>query len=514
MAVASRAAETRRDGQQRPAAGRLRRAGLLERNVFVICILGVCCLAQAKFVSRTVVQDSWYAVLGGRIVANAGLPHRDTLTVMTLGRSWVDQQWLAHLGLYGLFSAGGWRLAGVATLLVYLAAFVVTAVGARRRGASDRSVAILLAVAFLTGLSNTVIRAQIFSYLLFALVLVLLLADARRPTRRVYLVLPLLVVWANIHGSVVVGAGLVALRGLTIAAGSVRPRRLVWTQFGRAALLVGLPWLCILVSTYGLSLPGYYKSVLDNSALAHSVTEWGPTTLRDEPVFFVLLLFGLWLSGRARTALTPFAQLALWSTAVLGLLAVRNNVWYALAAAAVLPAALDEVWSPGRGRRRKRLNLGLALAGLTVGVLALAQIASHDESWWLRGYPDRALAAVTRAARQDPALRVFANERYADWLLFRDPSLAGRVAYDARFELLPARAFNTVIAFRSEHGVDWQAGVRGYGLLVLDPAGDAEAVALFQRQPGTRVLYRDGDVVVLRRGQPGSRAAAAPARRA
>jgi hypothetical protein len=330
----------------------------------------------------------------------------------------------------------------------------------------------------------------------------------------VYLVLPLLVVWANIHGSVVVGAGLVALRGLTIAAGSMRSRRRASTRFGRAALLVGLPWLCILASPYGLSLPAYYKSVLDNSALAHSVTEWGPTTLRDEPVFFVLLLLGLWLSGRARTALTPFAQLALWSAAVLGLLAVRNNVWYALTAAAVLPAALDEVWIPGRGRRRRRLNLGLALAGLTVGMLALVQIASHGESWWLRGYPGRALAAVTRAARHDPALHVFANERYADWLLFGDPSLAGRVAYDARFELLPASAFSTVIAFRSEHGVDWQAGVRGYALLVLDPSGDAGAVALFERQPGTRVLYRDGDVVVLRRDQRGRRATAARARRA
>jgi hypothetical protein len=483
----------------------MRRGGLLERNVFVICILGACCIAQARFVSRTVVQDSWYAVLGGRIVADLGLPHRDALTVMTLGRNWVDQQWLAHLGLYGLFTAGGWRLAGIATLLLYLAAFVVTAAGARWRGASDRSVAILLAVAFITGLSNTVIRAQIFSYLLFALVLVLLLADARRPTRRVYLVLPLLVLWANVHGSVVVGAGLVALHGLTIAATSVRARRTASMQLGRAALLVGLPWLCILASPYGLSLPGYYKSVLDNSALAQSVTEWGPTTLRDEPVFFALLLLGLWLSGRARTALTPFAQLALWVTAVLGLLAVRNNVWYALTAAAVLPAALDAVWVPGRGRRRTRLNLGLAVAGLTVGIVALGQIASHGESWWLRGYPARALTSVTRAARQDPSLRVFANERYADWLLFGDPSLAGRVAYDARFELLPARAFDTIITFRSEHGVDWQAGVRGYGLLVLDPSGDAGAVTWFERLPGTRVLYHDKDVVVLRRGRPGVR---------
>ena len=125
----------------------------------------------------------------------------------------------------------------------------------------------------MTGLGNTVIRAQIWTYVLFALLLALLLGDGRRPSRRVFLVFPLLVLWANLHGSVVVGAALVALSGLTLAYSGIRARargRLWW----KVGALVALPWLCILVSPYGLALPGYYRSVLDNPTLSQSVSEW------------------------------------------------------------------------------------------------------------------------------------------------------------------------------------------------------------------------------------------------
>ena len=46
------------------------------------------------------------------------------------------------------------------------------------------------------------------------------------------------------------------------------------------------PWACVLARPYGFDLPGYYRSVLDNPTLAHSVSEWGPSTLRGQPLFF------------------------------------------------------------------------------------------------------------------------------------------------------------------------------------------------------------------------------------
>src|SRR5580765_1220112 len=180
----------------------------IDRNVFTICVLAALCCLQALLVRGAVTADSWYSLVGGRLVAGQGLPRHDGLTVLTLGRSWPDQQWLGHLMLYGVWSAGGWGFVGALSVVLYAGAFGITALGARLGGASDRSVAVVAAACFCAGLPNAAVRAQLLAYPLFATVLALLLADARRPSRRVYLVSPALVLWANIHGSVVLGAAL------------------------------------------------------------------------------------------------------------------------------------------------------------------------------------------------------------------------------------------------------------------------------------------------------------------
>jgi hypothetical protein len=478
-------------GDVRPQLGRLAEA--IDRNVFIVLVIAVLGVLRVGFLGLGIGSDTWYTLLGGRVVSRSWLPHADTLTVLTRGREWVDEQWLAHLLLYGLWSAGGWPLALLVQLAAYLGAFVLAAITALRLGASARSTAVVGAVAMLVAIGETGFRAQTLAYLLFAVVLLLLLDDDARPSRRAYLTLPLLVVWANVHGSVVLGAALVTLRGLTLVLSERRPSV-------RAASLIALPWLCTIASPYALVLPGYYARLLHNPTLSRFVTEWQPASIRNQPLFFVLLAAGLLLVARARHP-SLFATLALLATALGGLLAIRHVVWFALTAAAVLPSALDDVWPSRPAPRRRRLNLALAAAAIGALVIAVAAFASHSRAWFERGYPGRAGDAVAAAATADPGAKVFANERYADWLLFEHPVLRGRVAYDVRFELLTRRQLTRVAGFRLEQGADWLGVAEGYRIFVLDPRSDAGAVKLLSRKPGARILFRDDDVVVVERGR-------------
>jgi hypothetical protein len=129
-------------------------------------------------------------------------------------------------------------------------------------------------------------------------------------------------------------------------------------------------------------------------------------------------------------------------------------------------------------------------------VVGLASVAVHDRGWFEHGYPSRAAAAAAAAAGTGG--RVLADEQFADWLLFEHPELAGRVAYDIRYELLRRSDLRAVVDFRKERGRLWPQLALGYGVLVLDPSGDRGAVSLFRRL-GARVLYRDGNAVVVRR---------------
>src|SRR6516162_5845815 len=97
--------------------------GALERNAFVITALAVCAGAQVAFLSSAVQSDTWYTLVSGRLIWQSGLPHHDALTWLTAGRPWIDEQWLAQLGFYGLWASGGMALAMFALVVFYTGSF-------------------------------------------------------------------------------------------------------------------------------------------------------------------------------------------------------------------------------------------------------------------------------------------------------------------------------------------------------------------------------------------------------
>jgi hypothetical protein len=475
-----------------------RLADVVQRNVFVVLVLCAAGALQTVLAQTTIASDSWFCLLGGRIVAHSGLPHHDTLTVLAHGREWVDQQWLGHLAIYGLWSAGGWPLATLAIAGLYLGALTVGVASARSLGASERSATLILIACFMVGLPNTALRAQVLAYPLFALVLALLLADDRARSRRVFLVFPLLVLWANVHGSVVVGAAIVSLQGAVLALTALRRRLPVRQQLPRAAVFLLAPWACVLASPYAFALPGYYQRTLANRSFDQLVFEWTPSTVRNEPIFFVVLLLALWLAFGSGRAFGTFARLALLLSAIGGLVAIRNVVWFALVAVAVLPRALDAAIPPQETPRHRRINLALATIAVTGLTATAVATAAQGRDWFERGFPAKAGDIVSRAVAANPQTEVFANDRYADWLLFEHPNLRGRLAYDIRFELFTDRELRGIYDFTLQRGLTWRRIATGYDVFVLDPTQQKSVIRFYARRLHAQTLYRDRHAVVLK----------------
>jgi hypothetical protein len=80
-------------------------------------------------------QDGWLALVSGREITRHGLPSVDRLTTWSYGVRWIDQQWLGHVALYGLYSAGGIRLVLICHCLLAIGTFALAVVAARRLGA-------------------------------------------------------------------------------------------------------------------------------------------------------------------------------------------------------------------------------------------------------------------------------------------------------------------------------------------------------------------------------------------
>ena len=195
-------------GEVRAAStGRLGR--LLERNPFPILLFSSTgLLLLIAFAPSLLVGDSWLTLMAGREVVEEGLPDRETLTILGRGVAWTDQQWLAQVLFYATHWAAGIRGVVLADVVLVLLALGLV-MGAARWARRDRALDVPRRTArggrgavglddSRPGMGAAALRRRP-------------VAPARRARGgvrpRTLLTLPLIAVWANLHGSVVLGAG-------------------------------------------------------------------------------------------------------------------------------------------------------------------------------------------------------------------------------------------------------------------------------------------------------------------
>jgi len=481
----------------RPRAGRRVRTvvpALAGYDLLLAALLGLMAAARLWLVPGYFRADTWLALTAGRDVWTSGIPHHETLTALAGGDRWVDQQWLAHLATYGLYRLGGFGLIGALSVVLAAGAFAGVTLAARRWGARARTLLLLMPItAFPFFAQSWQPRTQMFAYPLFAAVFLLLLRDARHKPGRVWLVLPLLVVWANLHGSAALGAVMISLRGVLLL--WERRRERVWM----ALALTLLPPLLLLVTPYGIGTARYYADTLLNGSFRQLATEWQPVT--HDPVelapFVALVALSAWTWLRARHETSLWERLAFVVLLAAAATSVRNMVWLTLGALPVLAVAAERFVpaDPPPTALSARVNGALAVvaaAALTISVgVAFARPASAFE----RDYPKRYLDAVKQAAAIDRDARIVADVGDADWLLWRAPALRGRIAFDARLELLSASGVHDIASvLRGHPGTALASGSR---IFALDPRTAGATLRRLEAIPGHRTLLDDGRRVVV-----------------
>jgi hypothetical protein len=489
----------------RTAALRVARSAVLawvDREAALLVVFVVYALVMLTAMPVELLQDSWLTLVSGREVVEHGLPATDTLNAWTFGVEWVDQQWLAQVMFYALWAAGGIKLAMLAHVALIATGFASALAAARSLGASPRSVWPVALVAMFVAPWALQMRAESFAVPLFVWVLWLLAADSRRPSHRVYLVFPLLAVWANLHGTVVLAALFVALRGVTFTVGELRSshRRVGWMP--RGLVLILLPFACLFASPYGLDLAGYYRSLLLNPPLRAFIEEWAVSSPGSRTIVFYGGAFAaVWLLARQRNRLTVFEQLALLVALGVGMSAIRSITWFGFASILFVPRLLEAElsrWGPRPSRRAWKLTrVGIAFAVLACVVGAAV---ARPDSWYTGSWPQAAGERVAGLAAGRPEAKVFSDHRYANWLLWQQPELKGRIAYDVRFELFTREQLRVLQDFRDRTGDGWRRALQGYDIVAIDRRDQEEVIAALRTRDGFELAYADERLVVLSRG--------------
>jgi Tfp pilus assembly protein FimT len=451
------------------------------------------------FPPTLLVADSWLTLVAGREVIEHGLPDIDELTVLGVGQSWTDQQWGAQLIAYGSHALGGHGLLAVVVALFAIGAFAIAAAAARTLGAGPRSILLTFFPVLLAAPWTFTIRAQVFALPLFTGLIWLLASEARNPSRRVYLVFPILVVWANIHGSAALAAMLTMLLGACELL-STRGR----SGLRSLALLVLSP-LALLATPYGpVDTARYYHLLLVDPPFGRElVTEWRRSDPSwDTLVFYLLAALALVSVVWGRRRLKLFDMAALGLTFAGAVLAIRGIPWFALSCLVLVPVALGPALEARTKRMPRAFDRGLSYGAVAVLALVAILALARDDSWYLKNWPEGAVTAV-RNSLATPETRAFATSRDADWILWSIPELRGRLAYDVRFEIYDRETFERIVRFRGEQGDDWKSLADGYQVVVFETHQEPSShVDDFLAEEDARTVYADERVTVIQRRAP------------
>jgi hypothetical protein len=382
--------------------------------------------------------DYWWHARTGRLIAETGsVPKHDVYTYTVPGNRWVDIHWLFQLGLHGVRRLGGHggvvaaKALGVGALVALL-----LPIGWRRERAFLSGLAIGLAL-LLAG-DRFEPRPELPSFALLAAFLLGLDRHERRGGWGVLALVPLQLVWANVHGLFALGLALLAI---ALAAEGLRPVVVPGARLRRDHLLplavaAALALAISLVNPNGVDGLLYPIQQLrmvgpesERGVFGSLISELLPTFGGDQPLAGLALVLTAALAGLSLGALAAnwrrasvFDALVWLAFAWLAAGARRNVSLFALVAAPIAVrnanAFLDRHPLPPAAAAGAQLAVALALALATVDVARdrfFARIGSSREAGlgtFDFFYPVGAVDWIAREKPPGPICHNMANGGY------------------------------------------------------------------------------------------------------
>ena len=253
----------------------------------------------------------WHIKVGSDIWRNFSLPVQDTYSFTFSGHRWIAEQWLSQLLFFGSYATGGWKgvviLAGIS---VGLTAFLFCReIG---RVANPRIAAIITLIAIFLASPVFAARPHILVLPLAVAWTASLFRAAERRQAPSFLLLALLVAWANLHGSfplAILIAGFAFCH--VIETHGFRDQSLVLRWAGFVACC--LP--AILIHPYGIEPLLFAVQISLGNDWIPTISEWLPFNAQDKPIheagllaFFALLL---WIRPKLSLSKIAFVLFAL-----------------------------------------------------------------------------------------------------------------------------------------------------------------------------------------------------------
>ncbi|HEY2749187.1 MAG TPA: hypothetical protein VGL86_31435, partial [Polyangia bacterium] len=239
----------------------------------------------AMYVVRLADPDPWWHLATGRwIVAHRALPTVDPFSFTVAGAPWRAVDGLADLLMYGSWHAGGDVGLGVWTALCAFAMLVLLGLGLRALALSTATVVALVAcVGVIVQGRYSMGRPMTLGAALLCATLYACTRTWRQRDRAVWALPAIVVAWAFVHSTVVLGLAVLVLFALAAAA----VRHTAWRHFAGAAV-VAIAACALLPAARGRFAVAFG---VEHASLAMALTrEWARTSLGWRELWLPMLL--------------------------------------------------------------------------------------------------------------------------------------------------------------------------------------------------------------------------------
>lgn len=436
--------------------------------------------------SPAVLQDGdsyWHIAAGRWMIDNRAVLRIDPFSYTLAGHPWQTHEWLGEILLALAYVGGGWSGVLVLAASCYaLTAWLLARALARHLGGTSLIVTLVLALGCIT--SSLLARPHLLALPLLAAWTAALL-QARDSGRRPPLwLLPLMMLWANLHASFLFGLALLgpmALEAVMDNRDNPAKEAKAWAGYGAAALV------CALTTPFGIDGLIFPFKLMAMDQL-YAIAEWRPTALHWGEPLLLALGAGLFVLLSRGAKIKPLRLLVLLGLAYLALAHARHHMLLAVTGSLILAGPLAEALNnkPGPVWLRRRVQMAFAALFLMTAGLRLAVPHQRADG---PATPKTALEQVPEALRHTPMLNDYA---FGGYLIFNRlrPFIDGRAElYGNDFIEGYARATRPDSALL-------RARIAQYHIRWTILAADNRAVAAMDAMPGWRRLHADAVAVV------------------
>ncbi len=482
-------------------------------DLFFLAVLVVLFMSSGAAGWEGLLSDAdvgWHIRTGEYILNHHAVPHVDLYSFSKPGAPWYAWEWLTDVLDGSLHRVAG--LKGIVLLAAVLIGLFAAHAGAQDgQPATHLFVALMVALLGVGGSSmHFLARPHLMTLLLLSISVWVIEDDRKRPSSRIWWLVPLTVVWTNLHGgflSLIVVLGL-ATAGSALEAwfgsnGTIRDA----VRYGKLTLACAA---ASLVNPYGWNLHKHVVEYLRSDWIRNVIQEFQSPVFRSENMlqFEALMLIGLIVAGAQfrRWKVVEGLWIVFWAHMALG--SVRHAPIFVTVTAPIIASQLSDWWNAWTAHVKKSslpgiLNLmaadalkGFRRSSAWPAVAVAVLILMGPPIKWPQDFPEFVFPVKMVRAHSDLILRsrVLTTDQWADYLIYVNP--AQKVFVDGRSDFYGPEVGNDYRRLTAG-AWDWRRLMDKYGFnLALLPV-DSALSQILKLAPDWRVLEDDGKRILL-----------------